>query len=369
MSKKMVALLAMMVVAVMLVAACSDGGTEPTASNGTDTTQESAAQDQAKSDTGQEKGSEPAGSGATKDLDIVWVHMSPAAQSEQRAYTGFMDYIKGNGWNWNVTEVDSAGSGEKMANNIQDAVAKGCDAIIVSMADLRASATALQTAQESKIPIISIDSEYTPGVVCDITSNNYVMSSKVSAYLVDVMGGEGNVCALTMAEHHGVRKRGEVFTDVILKENPGVTLLEDHNIDYGNFFADSQKTAEDWLAKYGDEIDAIWAGWDEPAMAASDAVKSAGFTREDIKVTGIDGHDGALDMIRNGDPLMATVAQAFEVMGEKCAQVIQKMIVEGQSFDDAVGTTTIYVDSPLLTSANVPAQGEPAYLAPDFYSK
>lgn len=310
-----------------------------------------------------------AASSEGEGLDIVWVHMSPAAQSEQRAYAGFMDYIGAQGWDWNITEVESAGSGEKMANNIEDAVAKGCDVIIVSMADLRASSAALQTANDAGIPVISVDSEYTPGVVCDITSNNYVMSSKVSAYLVDVLGGTGKVCALRMAEHHGVRKRGEIFVDVILKENPGIELLEDHNIDYGNFYADCQKTTEDWLAKYGDEIDAVWAGWDEPAMAASDAIKAAGFTRDDIKVIGIDGHDGAVNMVRAGDPLMATVAQAFEVMGEKCAQITQKLVVEGQSWEDAVGTTTIYVDSPLITSANVPAEGEAAYLVTDFYNQ
>lgn len=364
--KKTVVLL--IVVAFMLAAAvgCSpsepakapadsnDSAAEDTSSNAGDTEDSNAASED---------------SGKTAELDIVWVHMSPAAQSEQRAYTGFSEYLDQKGWNWTVTEVNSDGSGEKMAGNIEDAVAKGCDAIIVSMADLRASAAALEVANKANIPVFSIDSQYTPGVVCDITSNNYVMSSKVSSYLVDRLGGFGNVCTLTMAEHHGVRKRGEVFTDVIIPENPGIKLLDDHNIDYTNFYADCQKTAEDWLAKYGNEIDAIWTGWDEPAMAASDAIKAAGFTRDDMFVTGIDGHDSALDYIRNGDPLTATVAQGFEVMGVKCADLIQAMVVDGIPQEKAVTVTTLYVDAPLLTEANCPEEGEPAYLAPDFYSK
>ena len=310
-----------------------------------------------------------AAAGTNGEVDLVWVHMSPAAQSEQRSYAGFDAYLKEKGWNWKVTEVSSDGSGEKMASNIEDAVAKGCDAIVVSMADLRASSAALKKANDAGIPVFSIDSQYTPGVVCDITSNNYVMSAKVSSYLVDRLGGTGNVVALTMAEHHGVRKRGEVFTDVIIPENPGIKLLENHNIDYGNFFADSQKTMEDWLAKYGKEINAVWCGWDEPGMAASSAIKAAGFTRKDMFVTGIDGHQGAIDMIAAGDPFVATVAQGFEVFGVKCADLIQAIIVEGKPIEEAAPVTTFYIDSPLLTESNLPDANTPSYLAPDFYSK
>jgi ribose transport system substrate-binding protein len=195
------------------------------------------------------------------------------------------------------------------------------------------------------------------------------MSSKVSSYMIDRLGGNGNIVALTMAEHHGVRKRGEVLTDVLIPENPGIKLLDNHNIDYSNFFADSQKTMEDWLAKYGKTINAVWAGWDEPGMAASNAIKAAGFTRNDMFVVGIDGAEDAIKAIAAGDPFVATVAQGFEVFGEKAADLVQKIVVEGTPADKAVTVTTLYVDAPLLTESNLPDANTPAYLAPDFYSK
>jgi ABC-type sugar transport system substrate-binding protein len=368
MMKRVLVLLVVALLALTAFTGCSSE-TPSTSTSSEAPAAESAAP--AASDEGTAESAAPAESqdtgSASGSVDLVWVHMSPSAQSEQRAYAGFTAYLEEKGWSWNVTEVNSDGSGDKMATNIEDAVAKGCDAIVVSMADLRASTAALEAANNANIPVFSIDSQYTPGVVCDITSNNYVMSSKVSSYLVDRLGGVGNICALTMAEHHGVRKRGEVLTDVILAENPGIKLLENHNIDYGNFLADSQKTAEDWLAKYGKDIDAIWCGWDEPAMAASDAIKAHGFTRDDMFVTGIDGHEGAVDAIRNGDPLVATCAQGFEIFGVKCADLIQAIIVEGKPQAEVVTTTTIYVDAPLITPTNVPDENTPAYMAVDFY--
>jgi len=366
MIKKVIVLLVVAMLAFTALAGCSSDTSGSTSSAPAESVAASAATSAGTADSAAPAESQSTAA-ASGSANIVWIHMSPSAQSEQRAYAGFSAYLKEKGWNWNVTEVNSDGSGDKMATNIEDAVSKGCDAIIISMGDLRASTAALKSANDANIPVFTIDSQYTAGTVCDITSNNYVMSSKVSSYMVDKLGGVGNICALTMAEHHGVRKRGEVLTDVILAENPGIKLLENHNIDYGNFLADSQKTVEDWLAKYGKEINAIWCGWDEPAMAASDAIKAAGYTRDDMFVTGIDGAEGALDDIRNGDPLIATCAQAFEIFGQKCADLVQAIIVEGKPQAEVVQTTTIYVDAPFITPSNCPDENTPAYLATDFY--
>lgn len=245
---------------------------------------------------------------------------------------------------------------------------RGVDAIIVSMADLRAAKASLTNAKKAGIPVFAIDSGWTEGIIVDITSNNYVMSSKVSSFLVDQLGGKGNIIAFKMAEHHGVRKRGEVL-DIIVKENPGIKILESHNIDYSNFYQDTQKTMEDYLSRYGDKIDAVWAGWDEPAMAVAEAIKQAGFTRDQIKVVGIDGHPPAIDAMRdNKYPLVATVAQGFEVMGEKVAGYIYDIVTQGKDPKDVIPSTTIYVDTPLITNKNLPDKNTPPYKAKDFYS-
>ncbi len=299
---------------------------------------------------------------------IAWIHMNAAAQSEHRAKKGFEEYLKSKKYNWEVNAVDSKGSGQTLASNLEDAVQRGVDAIIVSMADLRAAKAALTNAQKANIPVFAIDSGWTEGIIVDITSNNYVMSSKVSSYLIDQLGGKGNIIAFKMAEHHGVRKRGDVL-DLIVKENPNIKILESHNIDYGNFYQDTQRTMEDYLSRYGDQIDAVWAGWDEPAMAAAEAIKQAGFTRDQIKVVGIDGHPPAVEEMRNEkSPLVATVAQGFEVMGEQVANYIFEIVSNGKDPKDVIPSTTIYVDTPLITEKNLPDKDTPPYKATDFYS-
>jgi ribose transport system substrate-binding protein len=102
--------------------------------------------------------------------------------------------------------------------------------------------------------------------------------------MLDELGGQGNVVFLRMAEHHGTRKRGDGM-EMVLQEYPDVQVLAEHNIDYTAFFEDTSRTMEDYAARFGDDIDAIWAPWDEPAQAAINALNAAGI--DGVKVIGM----------------------------------------------------------------------------------
>jgi ribose transport system substrate-binding protein len=291
------------------------------------------------------------GASAASALEIAWVHANAAAQSEQRVKAGFDAWLKDTGKDdWNVSLLDSGGSGEATASNIQDAASRGVDAIIISMADLRASRAALDAATAAGVPVFAADSGYVDGVVVDITTNNWAMSADVDTYLLDQMGGRGNLIFLRMAEHHGTRKRGDVMEQV-LKEYPDVKVLAEHNIDYTAFFEDTNKTMEDYVARFGDEINAVWAPWDEPAQAAINLLTAAGLTN--VKVIGIDGHPYAVAEVCKPDSLMiATVSQPFEKMGSQLGEWIDAVVVEGKPAAEVIPAHTVYMDAPLVTKHN-----------------
>ncbi len=283
-------------------------------------------------------------------LEIVWVHSNAAAQSEQRVKVGFQEWLQESGTEWNISYLDSGGSGESMASNLQDAASRGVDAIIITMADLRASRAAISSAAEAGIPIFSVDSGYIDGIAVDITTNNWAMSADVSPYLLDEMGGEGNLIFLRMAEHHGTRKRGDVMLDV-LREYQGVNVLVEHNIDYTAFFEDTTNRMQDYVARFGEDIDAVWAPWDGPAQAVINVMKAAGLT--DVKVIGIDGHPEAVAEVCKPDSMMlATVSQPFEGMGEQVGEWITSIVVDGKDIADVIPSKTVYMDAPLVTKQN-----------------
>lgn len=289
-------------------------------------------------------------------LEIAWLLSKATAQADQRALDGFNAFIADNGLDWNVNVSDGKGSAATSADLIENAVQRGSDAIILSMTDMRASQAALEHAQSAGIPVFTVDSGWTNGVVVDVTSNNYVMGAMVNSYLVDRLGGVGGAVALKENGHHGVRKRGAEF-DVVMSENPDITVLAEHNIDNSNFFADSQNAMEDFAQRFGSDINAVFAGWDEPAMAAADVLQSAGI---DAFVVGVDGNVDAIEKMRDASyPLAATAAQDFEGMGEFIAEAIIQIVIDKQDSDDAFPVKTVYRDVCLITKQNLPAPGEP----------
>lgn len=289
-------------------------------------------------------------SGPALALDIAWVHSTSAAQSEQRVKAGFEAWLAESGKDWNVSFLDSKGSGEAIASNIQDASARGVDAIIVTMADLRASSAAISEAAAAGIPIFSVDSGYVDGAVVDVTTNNWAMSSSVSPFLLDQMGAEGNIIFLRMASHHGTRKRSDVMEDV-LREYGDVKVLAEHEIDISAFFEDTTNAMQDFVARFGTDIDAVWAPWDEPAQAAINVMTAAGL--KDVKVIGIDGHPQAVAEVCKPDSMMiATVSQPFEGMGEQVGEWITSIVVDGKSADSVIPSNTVYMDAPLITKSN-----------------
>lgn len=291
-----------------------------------------------------------AGTASAYATNIAWVHSNAASQSEQRVKAGFEKWLADTSKDWKMSVLDSGGSGERTASNIQDAASRGVDAIIISMADLRASRAALDAAVAAKIPVFAVDSGYVDGVLVDLTTNNWAMSADVSPYLLNEMGGKGNIIFLRMAEHHGTRKRGDVMA-TILKEYPEIKVLAEHNIDYTAFFEDTTSTMQDYASRFGEEINAVWAPWDEPAQAAINSLTAAGL--KNVKVIGIDGHPQAIEEVCKPDSLMiATVSQPFEKMGAQAGEWIESIVINKEDAAKVIPSKTIYMDAPLVTKQN-----------------
>lgn len=298
---------------------------------------------------------------AAKQLTVGLIVQNASALSQVRTTQSFEKLAKAKGWT--VLTGDAKGASDKLANLMEDFVQRKADAIVVAMAELPAAKGAIIAANRAKIPIYAIDSGYTEGIEVDITSNNYIIGSQMACYLVDKIGGKGKIVAIGMKEHHGTRKRRATL-DVVLSENPNVKLLADFNVRYTNFYEDAQKAMEDFITRFGNDIDAVWCAWDDLADAAAKAIAAAGFTRKDMFVVGADGHPHAFENIRNNTAVEATVAQEFEWMAAEAVDIIDKIHVQGLPKAKVIPTNTVYVPTMLVTPVNCPAEGKLPYKLP-----
>ncbi|MCX6090860.1 MAG: substrate-binding domain-containing protein [Candidatus Atribacteria bacterium] len=245
---------------------------------------------------------------------------------------------------WDVITVDTKGDFGALASRMEDMISRKVDAIVLGMADPNQLKDQIKKANAAQIPVLGGDAGWIPGVTCNVTSNNYVMSAMMTTYLFNAIGRAGNIVVFTHRPHHGVRKRTQIL-DAILLENLDIKVLTEHHVQVPGPIEDARKAMESILIAHPQpgSIKAVWAGWDEPAIGAMQAIVAAGRQKE-IVVTGIDGTTQAVDFIKKGSPLIATVSQDFVGMARVLIQQLER-IFTGQG----ASSIELYTPSTLIT--------------------
>ena len=246
-----------------------------------------------------------------------------------------------------VTVIDTANDFSKLASRIEDVVTAQTDGIILVSADPSQLENQLQEAFDANIPVFGCDSGFIEGMQVNATSDNYQMGQLITDYLFnDLMSGEGNVIALTHRPHPGVVKRCEAFDDAIAA-NDKISLITEQHIPAEQPINDAQDTVENLLLSNPEKgsITAIWCGWDEPAIGATQACMEAG--RDEILVVGVDGNEQAVDLIKQGTNLKATVKQNFDGMADIVLEQM-KLLYTGKEIEKG----DMYADATLITQEN-----------------
>lgn len=215
-----------------------------------------------------------------------------------------------------VFVIDTANDFAELASQIENVVSAGTDGIVLVSADPNQVANQLQEAFDAEIPVFGCDSGFLEGMQLNAASDNYQMGEQIVRYLFDdLMGGKGTVIALTHRPHPGVVKRSEAF-DEIIKEYPDIHLITEQHVPAEQPINDAQDIVTNLLTANPekDSITAIFAAWDEPAIGAAKALAEAG--RDEVIVTGVDGNEQAVELIKEGTNLKATVEQDFEAMAD-----------------------------------------------------
>lgn len=248
-----------------------------------------------------------------------------------------------NGWDANI--VDTKGDVGSLASRMEDVILADTDAIVLVSTDPNQVDTQIQQAAEKDIPIFGSDSGYIEGMTMNATSDNEEMSKMITEYLFDQMDGEGNLVVLTHRPHPGIVIRSETF-DEMLADYPDINVITEQEVEVPGPIESARQQMENLLLannKSDEKIDAVWTGWDEPAIGAAQALESEGI--EDVIVTGIDGNSQAVEMIEEGSPIQATVEQNFVGMSEIVIEQMEK-VFNGEEVDD----TELYAPASLITA-------------------
>jgi ribose transport system substrate-binding protein len=254
----------------------------------------------------------------------------------------------GEGKGWTVNVIDTQNDVAAVIARMEDAVNQGVDAIVINVDPTQVTA-GLQAAKDAGIPVVGMDSGADPLLATNVTSNGYAMAAETATYVVDRIGGAGNVVMFVFDAYPPVQKRG-IVADAIFANHPDIKVLDRVTPDVADGgIADSRAKMEAILAANPEpgSIKAVWAAWDQPALGALQAIEAAGRQGEGIVITGIDANPQAREAVGGGGNFEATIAQDFSGIGAAAADAVER-VLGGETLKQAV----TYVPTTFVTSAN-----------------
>ena len=224
---------------------------------------------------------------------------------------------------------DEKGDATEMITGITNLIDQGIDALVVSPFSPESLSTVTAMAEEAGIPVVVVDIG-TGGAPVDafIRSDMYGGGKLCGEYFVEVMN-DGSYPEITSKNVAIIKcetsatyaiTRGEGFKDAVTAE--GYTVVEEQ---HGNSNKDEAYSIMlDYLAKYGDDLAAVFCENDQMALGAAAAIDEQGKTGS-ILVYGFDGNDDALAAIKEGK-MGGTVAQDPYGMGELGVELAYKLV-------------------------------------------
>lgn len=238
-----------------------------------------------------------------------FVHMQSALDKEAQAIGGV-----------ELLATDGQNQTTKQTADVEAAIIRGVDGIIISPLDSVAMAPALQQAVEAGIPVITIDRsvEGVPDILAHVGADN-------------VLGGEAQGRLIMEMFPDGARiinLQGQPGSSPAIDRNQGVHNVLDPVSDKYQFVA--EQTANFAREEGASVTEALLAGMDTPPdviVAANDdmALGALQVVQEqnlDIPIIGFDALPEALASVRDGG-LAATVEQ---FPGGQSSQALQTMV-------------------------------------------
>lgn len=212
-------------------------------------------------------------------------------------------------------------------SNIEDLIQQGVDILLINPTDSSAVSSAVQSANNANIPVITIDRSADQGEVETlITSDNVAGGEMAAAFILDQLGEDAKVAELEgVSGASATRERGEGFHR-IADEKLDVVASQPADFDRIKGLNVMENTLQG-----NNDVEAVFAHNDEMALGAVEAIQAAG---KDVIVVGFDGIEDALNAVEAGD-LTATIAQQPDLMGQEAITAAEK-VLSGEEVEDII---------------------------------
>ena len=214
---------------------------------------------------------------------------------------------------------------------IEQQIGAGCDAIICAPNDAGAASAALQAAIDKGIPVLAVDTEVgIKGETCFVGTSNVDAAKEGGYWAASILPKGSNAVIIYGQEGDGTSNMRKEGYETACREK-GINILAE--LSGQNTTDGATKTMEDLLSAYPGKINVVFCHNDDTAIGAMNACKSAGVSN--ITIVGFDGNASAIELIKAGELVKATVEMGYQVVknaykainGEKVERTIYAPVV------------------------------------------
>jgi len=207
----------------------------------------------------------------------------------------------------------SADTPEKQIADIQDMMAKGVDGLVILATESAPLTPIAKEAHDRGIYIVNVDRGFLEPVAdVFLEGDNKSFGRKAADFISQKLGGKGNVVILEGVPCTVNSDRVDAAVEVF-KTHPGIKILASQSAMWNR--EKGLTVMQNFLTQFA-QIDAVWAGDDDVAIGAIQAIKEANRDRE-MWVVGGGGMKEIVKMIADKDPLVpATITYPPSMIAE-----------------------------------------------------
>ncbi|MGY3727404.1 MULTISPECIES: ribose ABC transporter substrate-binding protein RbsB [Cobetia] len=222
--------------------------------------------------------------------------------------------------------LDSSNDAARELSNVEDALSRGVDLLLVNPTDSDAVVSSVRTANAHNVPVVTLDRSANGGrIAAHVASDNVAGGELAGSFIAEKLGGEGKVVQLEgVAGASATRDRGEGFLKAI-EGHSDISLIASQP---ANFNRTQGLNVMENLLQAHPEVNAVFAQNDEMALGAQRALQAAG---KDILLVGFDGTDEGIKAVQAGK-MDATIAQQPSLIGSLGVEVADKLL-KGEDVD------------------------------------
>ncbi len=203
----------------------------------------------------------------------------------------------------------------KQFTQIDNFIAAGVDLILINAADANAIEPAIRKAQKAGIAVIGVDVAAN-GADATVQTNNVQAGEVACQYIVEKLGGKGNVIIQNGPQVSAVIDRVNGCKDVLSKA-PDIKVLSDDQDGKG-----SREGGMDVMLGHltrFQNVDAVFTINDPQAIGTSLAAKQ--LKRDNLFITSVDGAPDIEDALKNDTLVHASASQDPWAMAQKGIEI------------------------------------------------